>query len=221
MISIFENIISAALQSSSLLAGAKIISSQQSRLGGQIMHLQLTSQKQAFAKIGTGFEKFEIMREYKNIQALQGHCNVPKVYDYIISNDQAVIVLEKMPGYPLHTMISSLGRNTSLLIIKNIMDTLSTIPKLASFETAHSFELEDIKSLIDNNQIRQDDFIKQSQGLLLQNAYSKIQNDLNNHNTQNLTHGDLCLPNILVTSNGEWSLIDWGKGGYGDSARNL
>lgn len=56
---------------------------------------------------------------------------------------------------------------------------------------------------------------------MLQNAYSKIQNDLNNHNTQNLTHGDLCLPNILVTSNGEWSLIGWGKGGYGDSARDL
>lgn len=99
MISIFENIISAALQSSSLLAGAKIICLEQSRLGGQIMYLQLTSQKQAFAK--DGFEMFEIMREYKNIQALQGHCNVPKVYDYIISNDQAVIVLENMPGYPL------------------------------------------------------------------------------------------------------------------------
>ena len=222
MISIFENIISKESLFVCLI-GANIISSCKTRLGGQIMHLQLTSQEQAFAKVGTGFEKLEIMREYKNITALQGYFGVPKVYGYVSTNDEAVIVLEKMPGLPLHSMISSLGRKCSLLIIKNIMDALSAIPKSAkdNFEIAYSLELKDIKSLIDNNLIRQGDFIKQSGGLSPQNAYIKIKGDLNNHTLQTMTHGDLCLPNILVTPKGEWSLIDWGKGGLGDRCRDL
>ncbi len=63
--------------------------------------------------------------------------------------------------------------------------------------------------------------MKDSKGLSPEKAFDKIQNDLKKHTTQILSHGDFCLPNILVTPEGKWSLIDWGKGGLGDPCRDL
>jgi|GEM_PF-2831505 len=217
----FDNI---SLKSSLLpcLEEAKILSYHRTRLGGQIFHVLLVSQKEAFVKIGKSYEKYEIIEEYKNLSLLQGSLPVPEVYDYITTDSQAMIVLEKMPGFPLNSMISLLGRNHSLSIIKDILDALKSVPNSVknNFEIASKQELKNIKSLIDNNLINKDNFMKGSRDLDPVAAFNKIQNDLNNHNTQVLTHGDLCLPNILVTI-GKWSLIDWGKGGNGDSARDL
>lgn len=188
-----------------------------------MIHFVTANQQEAFMKVGTGYERLEIIREYKNIVSLQGYLPIPKIYNFIDTENQATIILQKMSGVPSHLMVSSLDRSQFLSIIKNILDKLSSIHKYLekNFKIAALEELKDIRILIDNNKINKDNFIKNSGGLTPKGAYDKIQNDLKSHNFKTITHGDFCLPNIIMTQDGTWSLIDLGKCGLGDQCRDL
>jgi aminoglycoside phosphotransferase len=109
------------------------------------------------------------------------------------------------------------------VIIKDIINKLHDTFEIVKdhFEVAISYELNNIKNLINDDKIKKDDFIKSSNGLSPEEALTEIENNILYHNNLTLSHGDLCLPNILVTHAGDWSLIDFGKGGISDHCRDL
>ena len=81
-------------------------------------------------------------------------------------------------------------------------------------------EIADIEELIDSPQFDAARF-RSSVGSEPKPALERIKRAVNLYAHEGISHGDLCLPNVQVSSIGTWRVLDWGKSGRGNLARDI
>lgn len=203
--------------------GSVILSMQGTRMGGGIAHICLPNGQEAFLKNTSNFERIELLREHKSLQTLNGKFPVPNILDFQDDGITAQILLEKVSGRPLHEMIQEWDRSKILSVVTNILQELWNVTPdvLSRMPRGLEEELQDINALLERDLINIDNFKLAAEGRHPLEVYQQAQEILHSRQFNVLSHGDFCLPNILVTEQGKWTLIDWGKGGLSDRFRDL
>jgi aminoglycoside phosphotransferase len=201
----------------------KIITTQKSRMGGQVSHVVLSTGEDAFAKLGRGFERLELLREHRNLISLKDILPVPQVLDFQDNGRDAYIVLQKLPGVSLHKVSEELGRKKILAIISDIFSALWNEQSMARANLLNGAqeELKDIRALLQKGLINKQGFENEVGGKSPEAIYGELSPEILSHDKNVISHGDFCLPNILIDENEAWSLIDLGKAGKGDCCRDL
>jgi aminoglycoside 3'-phosphotransferase-2 len=205
------------------LRGSEVISTQKSRMGGEISRLRTASGTEIFVKSGRGFERLELLREHRNVLALSEVLPVPAVVDFQDNGSEARLAVERLPGAPLHEVYQRLGRQNTLVLVAEILETLWRVSATFRPNVFGSVEeeMEDIRSLLDQKLIDRESFEAASGGKAPETMYQEITAELMTHDKDVISQGDFCLPNILVDEGGRWGLIDLGKAALGDRFRDL
>lgn len=200
---------------------AEKISQQKSRLGGSITHVQSDNGAEYFIKLGFGFERLELLREYRNMVDLGGIIPIPKVSYFADLGAGAVLISERFKGRPLHECMVDIESAHVVELAKEVLEALwSAEISPGDLPIAAMEELEDIQELMSHNLLDLACF-KKNTGKNPSELMNKALTQIQGHDVNVVSHGDLCLPNILVNEDFDWVLIDWGKGGKGDKSRDL
>ncbi len=206
------------------MQGSEILSTQATRLGGSITYLKTPNGTEAFLKTARQFERLELQREFRNLVALKGRVPIPDVLDFQDDGIVTQLVLQRAPGVPLHEMCQSWEKEKTLSVIAEVLHTLwnsADILQLLLPSQGVEEELQDVALLLEQGRIDTIGFEQDSGVKSPITAYHQVKANLELRKFNVLSHGDLCLPNILVQTDGTWLLIDWGKAGIADRFRDL
>lgn len=177
----------------------------------------------AYLKINpvTNFEKMEHEKEI--IKWLEGKIPVPKIYYFDKNEKFEFMLMSEIIGHPSfreksgndgYARISELARG--LKSIHNI--DISECP----FDERIEKKFKIIKDKIVNNEIDTNDWEEENQDKSIEELYEKLK-DMRRMIKEDLvfTHGDYCMPNIIINENKLSGFIDLGRAGISDKYQDI
>jgi aminoglycoside 3'-phosphotransferase II len=206
-----------------LLASATVLAKSQTRLDGIIWHIESTRHGKAFVKVGTHQARTELLREHSALTVLARLLPIARVLSFHDDGKAALLCTSAIDGVGLHSVVATIGRNATLDLLAAALTQLRSVPAsaLSALAVGVAEELSDIRRLLDGGAISRATFFEHA-GVDPYDVFEPLASALLDDGHDTLTHGDLCLPNIIVASNSDVPfLIDWGKAGRGSRSRDM
>jgi aminoglycoside phosphotransferase len=174
-------------------------------------------------KYGGGQQRLEILRENRFLKLIGPRREIPECVGMVDEKGVAFLVLQRIPGLPLNAAWQQIGLAATGRILNEALAFLFTPGHTFLHQLTNGVreELDDIQRLLDAQAISVEAFTKASGGRSPRQLFTDISQRIDWDQHTVLTHGDLCLPNIMVLPDETWKLIDWGKSGRGIPARDL
>lgn len=198
----------------------ELMNEQVSRLGGRVLELKDNGNRTLFLKIGRGIEAEALKREKIVLDWLIAKAvKVPSVLGYLEEDGSVYLLQSALKGTPAHK--APLQKEEILRIAADTLKQLHSI----NITGAQGFRsLKDDLAQIDNclkgGLIKVADFRTANNNQAPEDVYSYLLKNKDRLLNTTLTHGDYCLPNIIILGN-EAGLIDVGDCGIGDPYKDF
>ena len=161
----------------------------------------------------------ELKHELEILPKLAPYLIVPKVVYQRDDSGVSCIALTEIAGQPAHE--ASLSIDELVLKINQALNVLQNIEfSPADKPTEIMSDLNNIVRFIEYNEINEASFAAENQGRSPQDILSELYALEKDHSIKCFTHGDFCLPNLII-NNSSIGLIDWGQAGFGDPIRDV
>jgi aminoglycoside phosphotransferase len=200
-----------------------LVDNRVSRLGGEILQLKGPEGVVVFLKTGQGVEAESLEREKNALVWLKNkQLNFPKVIGYFTDENRGkkYLLLSGLDGFPAHK-IANLGKEEVVRIAAVALKQFHSISIKGSggLRTLDE-DLGHIKTCIDLDMIKREDFQTANNGKKPEEVYSYLVNTKNKFDHSVITHGDYCLPNLIISQN-NYGFIDVGDCGPGDPYKDF
>ena len=166
----------------------------------------------------------ELLAEKERLTWLQGHLPVPEVYFYEQTPNYEYLFLSTIAGTIACEPIFAEKLPRLIQILAEALHMVHSLPITnCPFQQDISARLLAIKRLIASGRLDTEQFLARHQDLSPQDWYAQLEKLRPPTETLVFTHGDFCLPNILIDPQKmEISgLIDWGHAGIADYHQDL
>ncbi|MBN1971496.1 MAG: aminoglycoside 3'-phosphotransferase [Candidatus Delongbacteria bacterium] len=176
----------------------------------------------AYLKVNPKNSLEKLKHEVDIMNWLNGKIPVPKVLHYDENEHYEFLLMTEIKGFPSFS--------------EELSDKSKTMTDLAKgLKLIHSLDISDcpfnekiikkcsvIEKQIEAGNIDIDDFDDENKGKKLEELFDRIK-ELRENMQEDLvfTHGDYCMPNILLTSNGLSGFIDLGRAGISDRYQDI
>ncbi|MDD4937406.1 MAG: phosphotransferase [Candidatus Shapirobacteria bacterium] len=200
----------------------KIVEMITGRLGNEIVKYQNKQGQTFFLKKGHGLAAKALEQEFLALKYLSDKkISIPKIIDFNYQNSIANLQMTSVQGIPSQKLKDILNKETILQktaealrkfhqINKDNADHLTTIEK----------DLNEIEEYISLDVINVEDFMKNNEGKSPTQVFKYLCRLKRNHYKDSMTHGDYCLPNLLLDGE-NFGFIDLGECGPGDKYKDL
>lgn len=204
----------------------KIVEVIEGRIGDKIIKLSNKNNEFLYLKISdTKITQKEIFNEFEVLNWLSFHeLNVPKVIFFKKEKGKSYMLLSNVPGTSAHKITGQFSKEE---IIKTSAEALQKIHKIDArsiplgYRNCLDSELKRICEDVKNNMIDVEAFKKANNDKTPQVVLEYLLDKRSMFNTDVFTHGDYCLPNILIVDQYNYGFVDWSQGGMGDIYRDL
>ena len=196
------------------------------RVGDKIVKLTNSENKTFYLKISKSINThLELINENEVLNwLLCKGLNVPKVIFFKEEKDSTYMLLSKVPGIIAYEITNKFSIIEIIKICAIALQRIHSIDaSTISLKYRNCLETElnkiykDVKSnLIDIEAFRKENNDKTPQ-LVLEYLFDKK----SIFNEDVFTHGDYCLPNILIADRYNYGFVDWSQAGIGDRYRDL
>ncbi len=202
------------------LSEYRLIETLAGRLGDQILKYQNEHQEILYLKSGEGVAAESLEQEANALTWLSNHgIAIPKVVNFCHQNDRAFLLITNVEGLPSHK--AKLDKEIVLKIVAEALIKLNRI-KIKEADKLNTLDkdLEEIKQYISMEVIETEKFLTNNQGRKPEEVYNYLLTTKKLFDNNSFTHGDYCLPNVLISEKG-FGLIDFGDCGMGDKYKDL
>jgi aminoglycoside phosphotransferase len=169
-----------------------------------------------FMKVGKGLSP-----ELEKLEWLKEKINVPNVIDFSTLNDTDYLLMTEVNGIPCD---EPNWRQKPKFLIDKLIQAIQILQSIdftnCSFHYYWKEQIEEAKIKIDKGTLRTNNLSKKYQYQSIEKHYERLVSLIPENDAITFTHGDLCLPNILI-SNDKISFVDLGLSGVSDEYRDL
>jgi len=202
---------------SGLLTGYKPQNLIDGRLGESIQELHNDSGEVVFLKQAVINSDRQLYEEQLRLKWLQGKLPVPEVRYYHKNTEITYLLLSSIPGQPAYILPESMGVEKALTIVAEALKCIHALDiHDCPFTSALDIQLDEIQSLLNNNKIEIEKFENAVPGHTPQTLYEYLRDNRNKLSDTHFTHGDYCLPNVIINKMKFGGLLDWSNAGVGD-----
>lgn len=179
---------------------------------------KIEADAQYYLKIG-----HSLQAEYERLQWLQNKLPVPEVVHYEIHGGKHYLLTSAIEGVMLFRTKFAIERCIDIMA-EGARLWHSIDKKDCPFDFTLQKQIEAARHKLDNHQLKSEDFHSQFYGKSAQELFVDLLNAIpeDADNDLVLTHGDYCLPNILVNHQGDITgFVDVGEVGISDRHLDL
>jgi aminoglycoside phosphotransferase len=163
-----------------------------------------------------------LLQEKLRLEWLQGQLPVPQVKMFVEDNNGDHLLLSAIPG----TVASDAAYKTNVpKLIEHLSTGLRMIHALpidrCPFDATLPTKIELARKRVADGLVDESDFDQSRLGRTAADLFAKLLEAVPNDEDLVFTHGDYCLPNIILQ---EWRLsgfIDWGRAGVADRYQDI
>lgn len=204
----------------SLMEGAEILNIVEGRMKNQIIKISHRDRGECFLNISQGEALTELEGEHILLKNYKDKLPIPKIVAYETTGVNGYLMTTAVEGTPMHLIIDQLDTSKILDILGETLYMISSAQLMPDLRDGLGLELDTISLLMKENKINKYRFEKTT-GQVPEKILELLKKEKEEHNTDVLTHGDYCIPNLLIKDGKLSGIIDWGKSGKGDIYRDL
>lgn len=190
--------------------------------GAEVFHIRSkTNSPNAYLKISNSFEK--MTKEAEIIKWLSVKISVPEFIWFEESNEYEFLLMSEIKGTPSYSILSEETIYTSLSKIAKAIKEFHAIDiSNCPFDESMSTKMEFIERRIASNKVIIDNLGEENQKIGAIGLFKKIAEMSKNISEEFVfTHGDFCMPNILMNNDEVSGFIDLGRAGVSDKYQDL
>ena len=170
-----------------------------------------------FLKVGKRlFEEQERLLWLKNTQL------TPKVVAYSTLENQEFLLLTEIAGLPADDDKWITNINSLIEIVAEGVRTIQSLPEVdCPFDASAEILMEKAEKVVRLELLEQSDLSEVYRHRTINDLFNDLKNLFPCNDNYVFTHGDLCLPNILIQQRASFGFVDLGLAGLGDPHRDL
>lgn len=202
------------------LDGARVADDAVGRLGTRIQRLVLAGGAHAYLKTAPHNGPEDLVLEHDRLCWLHGRLPVPEVLGFRVTRDSQQLLISVLPGVPAHQLVGA-ERDRVPAILADALRRIQAV-ELAGcpFRGTTEDELAAAEALLARGALDEPAFTAAT-GLSPATAIEELHMAPAPPRDLVWTHGDFCLPNVLIDHDRLTGIIDWGLARIGDPARDL
>lgn len=191
------------------------------RRGSTIARLRRDDGRAFYLKQGVGEASEDIEAETERLEWLRGRLPVPAARRLPLGEDGAFrVLLEAMPGRPSHYARLPESRRVDILA-EALREIHGVRAAECPFRDTLRHELAEAERRLRLGKLDVPAFIAATQGVTPAQALDGLQADAGMIRETVFTHGDYCLPNVMIQQGKLSGVIDWGIAGVADPHRDF
>lgn len=165
-----------------------------------------------------------LLPEKERLLWLQGKLPVPQVLGFGDDDVNDYLLISAVPGISAyHPQLEDKQDRLIPLLAEGLRWIHSIDIRDCPFDQRLKIKIKEARTRLENGWIDADDFDDERQGRTAQSAFDELLRTRPTSEDLVFTHGDYCLPNILLDPQ-SWTLtgfIDWGRAGIADRYQDL
>jgi kanamycin kinase/aminoglycoside 3'-phosphotransferase-2 len=214
------------LELQEIIHGYKVLKVIEGRIGDSIIKLSKQENKFLYLKIcKTSITQSAIQNEYKILNWLHDKdLNVPRVLFYISDKQISYLLISNVEGTNAHEVTNQINKKE---IVRTCAKALRKIHKVEVSDIPLQYrdnlesELSTISENVRNYRIDVDAFKGANNSKTPEEIFQYLLDKKSMFEATVFTHGDYCLPNILLVDENNYGFVDWAQAGIGDIYRDL
>jgi kanamycin kinase/aminoglycoside 3'-phosphotransferase-2 len=172
------------------------------------------------ASIAAGGHSLE--PEHQRLEWLQGRLPVPKVLGFTQSDGFRHLLLSEVTGTPAHTLSHTDSIESLVHLLAEGLRMIHALPADdCPFRHDIDAEIAVARERMMAGLVDEDDFDEARQGRSAGELFEELLNTIPSSEETVFSHGDYCMPNIIVDGDSISGFIDMGRAGMGDRYRDL
>ena len=181
----------------------------------------------AYLKIAPAESLSDLKRETEVLRWLAGKLNVPEVLGFEESDEKHLLLLSEIKGVPMSEYVETVRGDNELILelVEKAAGAMRAMHDL-SRDACHLRQELAVKLAAARENIRrgfvdESDFDKDNQGRTAGDVYDELIKKKPDAEDLVFTHGDLCLPNLMIADSEISGLIDLDRGGVADRYQDI
>jgi aminoglycoside phosphotransferase len=188
----------------------------------RVFHLEAENKKPLYLKINSRFSKYSLLQEKLRLDWLRNRLPVPKVLLSAEDENNEYLLLSEIRGVPA---IDDSLKNDVPRVIEQLTTGLKMIHSLPAkncpFDTGLSYRIEAARQRMINGQVEEEDFDAERLGRTAEDIFQEALATRPSSEDLVFTHGDYCVPNIILKNRKLSGFVDWAEAGGADRYQDI
>jgi aminoglycoside phosphotransferase len=187
-----------------------------------VFRLDAPNKNSLYLKTAPRLAGFSLFEEKTRLDWLKNRLPVPEVLLFYEGENTDCLLLSAISGFPASE--DSLKINVSGIIEQSV-NGLKTIHRLATedcpFDARLDYKIELARERMLKNLVDETDFDEERQGKTAEDLFLELIEIKPADEDLVFTHGDYCVPNIILKNGKLNGFVDWGNAGVADKYQDL
>lgn len=188
----------------------------------QVFRLEAEKENSLYLKIDSRASKFSLRQEKTKLEWLKNRLLVSEVLLFAEDETSEFLLLSEIPG--VNASDDSL-KNDIPRTIEQLASGLKIIHKLpignCPFDQRLNYKIEIAKEIMLNGLVEEEDFDEERQGRTTEGLFEELLATVPTDEDLVFTHGDYCVPNVILENGSLSGFVDWGSAGVADRYQDI
>ena len=188
----------------------------------EVFRLDRSGRAALYLKIAPRAQRMELLWEKQRLDWLQGRLPVPAVVGYATDDRHEYLLLTALPGRHVADLVD---QQPNEKVVHTLATGLRAIHALPShdcpFDMTLDREIERARFNVVNGLVDEADFDDTRLGRTAAELFEELQTKRPADEDLVFTHGDYCLPNVMVDRGEISGFVDWGRAGVADRYKDI
>jgi aminoglycoside phosphotransferase len=188
----------------------------------QVFRLEAEHKKPLYLKIDSHASKFSLREEKLRLDWLKNQLPVPEVLLFTEDENNSYLLLSEVPGV---SAIDDSLKTDIPRAIEQLVKGLKMIHELpiknCPFKMRLDYKIEVARERMLKGQVEEEDFDEEREGRTAQDAFEEVLATKPADEDLVFTHGDYCVPNIILENGKLSGFVDWAEAGVADRYQDI
>jgi aminoglycoside phosphotransferase len=188
----------------------------------RVFRLEAENKKSLYLKIDAHASKFSLLEEKKRLDWLKNRLPVPEVFLFAEDENNAYLLMSAISG--VDASDASLKGDIPRVIeeLANGLKMIHSMPvENCPFNTTLDDKIETARERMTKNLVEEEDFDEERLGRTPQDVFQEMLAAKPTSEDLVFTHGDYCIPNVILENRRISGFIDWAEARVADRFQDL
>ena len=175
-----------------------------------------------YLKVSPKSHRMELLQEKERLDWLQGRLPVPEAIGYEANERNEYLLLTALPGRDAASLTGDEPDKNVVELLANGLRMVHEVPlDECPFNMMLDKEIEKAGYNVVNGLVDEADFDDIRMGLTAAEVFDELLRKRLAEEDLVFTHGDYCLPNIMIDGEDVAGFVDWGRAGVADRYKDI
>ena len=175
-----------------------------------------------YLKISPKSHRMELLQEKERLDWLQGKLPVPEAIGYEVSKQNEYLLLTALPGRDAASLTLDQPNESIVGLLATGLRMVHEVPvDECPFNMMLDREIEEARHNVVNSLVDESDFDDIRLGRTAGEVFVDLLRKRPADEDLVFTHGDYCLPNVMIDAEKVAGFVDWGRAGVADRYKDI